>query len=290
MAFNHKYNTDDVLLRAAIIGLVNELNNKISFENTWSDEKVELVRVPFFYSMAGDERFLQDAFSNWSDCYPDFLDGNTDPIPRGTLTMTGNSILSNNLTSRYVRGNYTKEVDGELKQYNSYINSIPVHLSFTAEIMVDSDIDSFKIIESAMAELYKTLVFSIKYKGFRIPTVAGFPESYASSKQFNFNYGTQDERTKVSFDIELETYLPIPEKTEEFFAGNKIKYFGVNIDAGKEQSNSIVKPVDVPNVSPNEQQYMFPESDAGVSSGQTNPQRGEGFMDRANYYSGQYWR
>lgn len=228
--FNHKYNTDDALVRAAIVGLVNELNNKINYENVWENDSKKSVRVPFFYAMSGDERFLQDYFSNWSDCAPDFIEGNTDPIPRGTIFLSGVSILAANLTSRYVRGYYTKEIDGELKRFNSYINSIPLQLNFSAEILTDTTLDSFKIVQSAIAVLYRTLVFSINFKGFRIPTQVGFPDTYALNKQFEFTYGNTD-RLKVTFDIELQTYLPIPDPKEEFFAGNNIQTIIANIEA-----------------------------------------------------------
>jgi len=231
MAFSHKYNTDDVLIRACIVGLVNELNNRINYEQQWTDKETQTVKVPFFYAMSGDERFLQDYFSNWSDCAPDFIEGNTDPIPRGTIFLTGVSVLSGNLTNRYVRGYYNKEVDGELKRFNSYINSIPVQLNFSAEILVDTSIDTFKIIQSAIAVLYRTLVFNVNYKGFRIPTQAGFPDNYNTDKQFEFTYGNTD-RLKTTFDIELQSYLPIPDPTQEFFAGNNIQQTNLTVETG----------------------------------------------------------
>lgn len=224
MAFNHKYNSDDVLFRAAIIGLVNALNNTITFENVWSDSRRETVRVPFYYAMSGDERFVQDAYDNWNECFPDFIEGNTDPIPRGQISMTGLSVASAELTSRYVRGFYTKEVDGELKRYNSYINSIPIQMNFSAEILCDTNIDAFKITQSIMEKMYRTLVFNINFKGFRVPTQAGFPDNFTNDKLFEYTYGNT-ERIKVAFDIELMTYLPIIDPDQEFFAGNRIEQF-----------------------------------------------------------------
>lgn len=229
MSFSHKYNSDDVLIRACIVGLVNELNNRINFENVWDDNTTKTVRVPFFYAMSGDERFLQDYFSNWSDCAPDFIEGNADPIPRGTVFLSAVSVLSGNLTSRYVRGYYTKEEDGELKRYNSYINSIPVQLNFSTEIMADTTTDIFKIIQSAISVFYRTLVFSVNFKGFRIPTQVGFPDSYNPDKQFEFTYG-ETNRLKTTFEIELQTYLPIPDPQQEFFAGNHIQNTSINVD------------------------------------------------------------
>lgn len=222
--FNNNYNLDNSIIRSSIVGLVNELNNRIQFENVWSNDKRETVKVPFFYAMSGDERFLQDAFSNWSDCYPDFIEGNADPIPRGSLTLSGISVMPGNLTSRYVRGYYTKEIDGELKRYNSTINSIPLQLNFDAKIMFDTMTDGFKIVQSCIEHLYRTLSFSITFGGFRVPTQAGFPDSFVLDKQFEYTYGITDRNT-VAFSIEMETYFPIVDNKQELFAGNRIENF-----------------------------------------------------------------
>ncbi len=230
MAFNHKYNNADTIIRGCIVGLVNEMNNRIHYQNVWSDEDSRLVRVPFFYAMSGDERFLQDYFSDWSDCAPDFIEGNYDGVPRGTVFLSGVSVLGSNLTSRFVRGYYNKEVEGELKRYNSYINSIPLQLNFNAEILVDTSIDSFKIVESIVAVFYKTLVYNVAFKGFRVPTQAGFPEGFDLGKQFEFTYGVTD-RQKITFDLEVQTYLPLTDTKEEFFAGKNIRNTSVNYDA-----------------------------------------------------------
>ena len=268
MSFNHKYNTDDVIIRANIVGLVNELNTRITFEQTWEDDRKEIIRVPFYYAMSGDERFLQDYFSNWSDCAPDFIEGETDPIPRGTVYLQGVSVLSGNLTSRYVRGYYTKEVDGELKQYNSYINSIPIQLNFNAEILTDTSIDSFKIIQSIIANLYRTIVFSVNFKGFRVPTQAGFPDNFDPQKQFEFTYG-EPNRLKIAFSVELQTYLPIPDTTQERFAGNTIQQFDANIDTSGTPDQIIVtaKPPTSPS-SQEEKNYEFPSPDQDGAPGE----------------------
>lgn len=282
MSFSHKYNTDDVLIRACIVGLVNELNNRISFTNVWSDNKTQVVRVPFFYAMSGDERFLQDYFSNWSDCAPDFIEGNTDPIPRGTIFLSGVSVLASNLTSRYVRGYYTKEVDGELKRYNSYINSIPVQLNFSAEILADTSVDSFKIVQSIIAVLYKTLVFNVNFKGFRVPVQVGFPEGYTINKQFEFTYGNT-ERIKVTFDLELQGYLPVPDLNQEFFAGNNIQDITLNT-LGDEIHVTSQDPVTLdPNiVNPPPDAGGAPNDQAGDSPGKEQGGNSE--------FSGNYWR
>ena len=302
MAFNHKYNTDDVIIRANIVGIVNELNNRIFYEQTWEDNRKQIVRVPFFYAMSGDERFLQDYFSNWSDCAPDFIEGNTDPIPRGTLFLSGYSVLASNLTSRYVRGYYTKEVDGQLKRYNSYINSIPIQLNFSAEILVDTSVDSFKIVQAITAYLYRTQTYSVNFKGFRVPTSVGFPDSYNIGKQFEFTYGNT-ERLKVTFDVEVQSYLPVVDEQNEFFGGQQVAGFSANFGAsfagatgggqntvtGTDAQNQGVINNTVNNPQ-NSQNSSFTPGTLPVSSGQVTPvaatgSTGSTISDQTNYFT-----
>jgi len=228
--FTHKYNTDDVLLRAVIVGLVNSFNDQIYYENVISDTERQTVRVPFFYAFSGDERFLQDYFSNWSDCAPSFIEGNYDPIPRGSITLTGINILMANQTSRFVRGFFTREKDGELLRYNSYLNSIPVSLQFNVKILVDTALDAFKIQQEIMRVLYKTLVFRVNFAGSVVPSQAGLPETYTNDKQFEYTYGEQN-RISLSFDIEVETYFPIFDKKQEMFAGSRIEQTTIGVTA-----------------------------------------------------------
>jgi len=226
--FSHKYNTDDVLLRSVIVGLINSLNEQIYFNNIISDNETQLVRVPFYYAFSGDERFLQDYFSNWSDCAPNFVEGNYDPIPRGSLTLTGINILNTQQTSRFVRGFYLKEENGELLRYNSYLNSIPASLTFDVKILVDTVIDAFKINQEIIRVFYKTLVFRSNYAGVVVPSQAGFPENYNLEKQFEYSYG-ETNRITVSFTLEVETYFPIFDPKQEMFGGNRIEYFGTHV-------------------------------------------------------------
>ena len=235
--FSHKYNTDDVLIRSIIIGLINTLNNKIKITNIISDTERQTINVPFFYAFSGDERFIQDYFLSWSDCAP-ILEGNYDPIPRGSLELTGVNVQSTNMTSRFVRGYYTKEEAGELLRYNSYLNSIPLNLTFKVDILVDSTIDSFKITQEIIKVFYKTAVFRANFSGTVVPSQVGFSENYTVNKLFEYTYG-ENSRTTISFDLEVETYFPIFDEKNEMFAGNTINSVATNLD-----STIIKKPVD----------------------------------------------
>ena len=176
--------------------------------------------------MGGDERFLQDFFTHWSDCqHPRMADGNYDVIPRGVLTLTDNSINTTAMTHRFVRGTYVKEVNGELQRFNSFLNSIPLTMSFDLEVETDTLIDAFKIQQAILETFYKVQVFSVSFKGFRVPCQGGFSEDLGIEKTFEFSY--QDEnKIKFKFSIEVETYYPVVDQTTTRLNSNRMTNLG----------------------------------------------------------------
>jgi hypothetical protein len=224
--FLHKYNTDNVHSRAVIVGLVNLLNTVVQYDNILGDNTFDRVTVPFFYSMTGDERFLQDFFLEWSDCvHPKHADGNYDVIPRGIVTLTSNTINTSAMTHRFVRGSYAKEVDGQLQTYNAFLNSIPLAMQFDVVIEADTNLDAFKIQQSIIETFYKTQVYSVSYKGFRVPCQVGFPEDYGLEKTFEFTYQTES-KIEVKFQLAVETYMPVIDPTTERNNWNRITTAG----------------------------------------------------------------
>ena len=237
-SFLHKYNTDNVHTRAVIVGLVNLLNSKIFYENVLSDTNIESVTVPFLPNMGGDERFMQDFFTHWNDClHPRMADGNYDVIPRGTVILDGNTINTNMMTHRFVRGNYVKEVAGELQRFNAFLNSIPLTLDFTIEVETDKLLDAFKIQQSILETFYKVQVFSVNFKGFRVPCQAGFSDDLGVEKTFEFSYQSED-KIKFKFSISLETYYPVTDRTTERRDSNRMNAIGGKIYPEDEKTNS----------------------------------------------------
>ncbi len=222
----HKFNTDNVHARAVIVGLVNLLNSKIQFENILSDTETQVVEVPFYYNFGGDERFLQDYFLQWNECItPKMVDGNVDPIPRGIVTLESSTINTNMLANRFVRGNYVKQVGNEVLTYNAFLNPIPLTMNFTVKIVTDTSLDAFKVQQAVLETFYKTQVFSVEFKGFRVPCQVGFSEDQGIEKTFEFTYQTD---TEISFNcpLQLETYFPVTDPTTERFGGNRMNYPG----------------------------------------------------------------
>ena len=236
----HKYNTDNVHARAVIVGLVNLLNSKIHFDNIYSDTDVKQVTVPFYYNFGGDERFLQDYFLQWNDCItPQMVDGNIDPIPRGIVTLSSSTINTNMLTNRFVRGNYVKQIGNEVLTYNAFLNPIPLSMNFEVVITADTSLDAFKIQQAILETFYKTQVFSVEFRGFRVPCQVGFPEDQGIEKTFEFTYQS-DTEIKFSAPLQLETYYPVTDPTTERFGGNRMNYppGGPNIEWSSDETYS----------------------------------------------------
>lgn len=236
----HKFNTDNVHARAVIVGLVNMLNSKVQFENVYSDTDIQEVIVPFYYNFGGDERFLQDYFLEWNECVtPKMVDGNIDPIPRGIVTLTSSTVNSNQLANRFVRANYVKQVGNEVLTYNSFLNSIPLTMNFDVEIVCDTSLDAFKIQQAVLETFFKTQVFSVEFRGFRVPCQVGFPEDQGIEKTFEFTYQTE---TTIKFNcpLQLDTYFPVTDKTTERFSGNRMNYpGGPNIEFTTDEKYSL---------------------------------------------------
>jgi hypothetical protein len=227
LPFNDKYNTDDVLLRCIAIGLLDFLNKKVYITQVVSDEDVRQIPVPFFYAMYGSERFLQDFYINYqSNCDgPTFTEGNTDPVPRGVINLTAMTINTAALTNKFNRGTYNKEVDGSIQAFSAFLNVIPLTLTYDVEILSNTLVEAYKIIQETIATFYKAATFAVDYKGMRIPLQVGFSQDYAIEKPITFTYGDDTSKAiSIKFTLEMEAYQPVLDATTEMFRGKTMHH------------------------------------------------------------------
>jgi len=221
--FLEKFNTDDVFLRNLMIAFLRSLNEKLTYYQINDQQQVLEVFIPFYPSMTGDEPFLQDFFIEYQNCLDGSImaEGNYDVIPRGIVRIGPSSIDPSGLTNKYTRMNYTKEsLEGEMKTYSSYTNSLPVNLSFEITIKLDTLLDTFKVYQSVLTTFYKTYSFSFEYGGFRIPCQVGFPDNYENTKQLEFSYANNPTTIDLNFSVTVETYFPEKDLSTERFRGN----------------------------------------------------------------------
>jgi len=243
MALFQKYNNENILIRAVIAGLLDVLNNHIQYNQVWGNdpiEDIEQINVPWYYNQSGDQRFMQDFYTHYGDCVPPRpVDGNFDMIPRGVITYSGSDIDSQRITSRYVQGRYVKELDGKLEGFVSYLYSIPLNVSFECELWADTEITGLKIEQEIREVFYKNITYYVYYKGMRVGCTAGFPERVGIDKKIQYSHD-EENRVKITFQVEVEAYQPVFDPTTEMPANNKIGSFGVNLyDAGEKNYGAI---------------------------------------------------
>lgn len=233
MNIGEKRNNENLFTRAIIAGVLNLLNNQLMYEQVHCDGEVDNIEVPWYYNMSGDERFMQDFFTHYSHCFnskqPKPVSGNFDMIPRGVITYSGSTIAQDALTSRFVKGNFYKDVDGKLESYTSYLFSIPLNIQFSCDMWVDNFTNALRLEELIRETFYKTQTIYVYYKGMRIGAQVGFPESVTTTKTTAYSFETERNVVKLSFNLEVESYQPCFDKTAEYPSTNVIKGIGINI-------------------------------------------------------------
>lgn len=227
-----RHNTDNILMRSVLGGLLNLLNNTLKYEQVWSQEDIETITVPFYMDLgSSDERLMQDNFTFFGDIctFPKKIDGNFDFFPRGAIRYTGSSIESQNITNRFIQGNFVRNEDGKLQSYVSYFYSIPQTVSIDCEIWIDN-LDSALKIEQAVKEFfYKNKTYYVLFRGMRIGCCVGFPENYSLDKTITYSFDPQ-RQIKLTFQLGIETYQPVFDPTVEMKAENRIKSIGFDVD------------------------------------------------------------
>lgn len=213
------YNTDDILIRNVIAGVLSILNNNINYDQVWGKDIVETVTLPWFFDMgnSSSERFLQDNFTYFGEKCFKKIDGNFDMLPRGVLSYVSTAIDSGNITNRFVEGKYSRFEDGKLTTYKSFLYSIPLTLRLKAEIWVDTFGNVLKIEQAIREALYRNKTFYVMFRGMKIGCCMGMPDDYSSEKttDFSFQTSTGEQKLKISFEIVVETYQPVFDRTME---------------------------------------------------------------------------
>jgi hypothetical protein len=226
------FNKDDVTIRNIIIGLLATLYDNIGWYNQIgsSIEERKQIKVPFYFSTTGTERYLQDNFLNNIDFDPNMLEAETfyASIPRGIIDLTGISVETAAIVNKYVRMNHqVQELDGTLNTYNTEAFMVPIIMNIDATVYVDSILDQMKCTESIIRTFFKNRTFQIDTSYTRIPCLVTFPDDYNMERSIEFSF-TDKKEFKVSFSLQVKAHLPIFKEQTTMFAGNTMEGFQAN--------------------------------------------------------------
>lgn len=244
-----QYNSDDILIRGVIAGVLNLLNNNIKYNQVWDSTITEEVVLPWLFDMgnSSSERFIQDNytfFGRYNECLGEAqkIDGNFDVYPRGILRYTGTQIDSDNICNRFVQGLNTRMENGVITTYRSFLYSIPMTVNFECVVLLDNFTNLLKIEQSIREALFRNRTFFIMFRGMKIGCCLGMPDNYNGEKttEFSISSETGEPHQKLSFTIVVETYQPVFDKTLEMENSNYMKGIGWDVNYAKDGNRSIV--------------------------------------------------
>lgn len=205
--------SDSIFLRQVIIGILAYFQGRIGWINRF-ETGPETVIVPFYYPLAGQNRWVLDAFK---DDIPDVrVDSNTDKTPRGTITLKNWQFKMDEIANPNVWINNQVELDTELAEKISQVRSMPVKLQFEVEIMVDTEIDQFKAWQSMATVLSMYRYFTFDFKRLPLRAQLMFPTDFDNVIPRDFiNLGDVN-RYKIQYQFDVHTHFPIFDRLTEY--------------------------------------------------------------------------
>jgi len=206
-AYNQEFNKDNVILRYVIVGLLAELRNKIYFYNQVDEDVVSKINVPFYYSVTGNERFLLDAFLFGATENGEAV-GDYEVVPRGVVQLSGISIDSGSMTNKFIRSQFVREFQGQLKTFSLETAFLPINLTFDITVVCSNNLEMLKVTESIMSKLYKATFFQIDLGMMRVQASLEVPEDYSQERLFEYALNDKKE-FNVTFSIDVKTFMPV---------------------------------------------------------------------------------
>ena len=198
--YNLKFNKDDSVIRHVVVGLLADLNSKLSFFRQISNDERVIVDVPFFYAVSGDENFLKDNFLfsnvNGPGCDPDgqFADGNYDKVPRGIVNLTSFAVDPAKLVNKRNMGQYSMmNEQGLMEGFVAEFEMIPCMIGVDVEILVSSQLDLFKVTEAIVKKMYKANFYNVdaghlEEGTYRISSEYMMPDDYTQERPVEYSF------------------------------------------------------------------------------------------------------
>jgi hypothetical protein len=206
MPIGERFNFDDVFFRDLTVCVLDTLEGQVKWINRFSSGDV-LVNVPFYYSLAGDERFLLDTFTDDIASNNRFQELNTDIIPRGHITLNNFSIKSDEFANPNVWLRMVVENEEEIRKVLTKVRAIPITATYDLEILLNSEIDIFKCSQSIMDTLWAYKFMYFEYNFMSIDAVILTPDT-PSVEMVREKTLDNDNSIKMKMTLSVETYYP----------------------------------------------------------------------------------
>ena len=233
-----RFNMEDVFFRDLTVCVLDTLEGQVNWVNRFSSGDVN-VNVPFYYSLAGDERFLLDSFSDDVVSNNRYVELNTDIIPRGHITLTSYDIRAEEFANPNVWLKMVIENQTEIRKMLTKVRAVPVTAKYDLVILLNSEIDTFKCSQAIIDTLWLYRFMYFEYNFMNIDAVMILPDSnqVEISREKNM---TSDTNIKLSVSFEVQTYYPAYKKedNDSFATPKKTKWYS-NIIQSRNNANAM---------------------------------------------------
>lgn len=201
-----RFNFEDVFFRDLTTCVLDTMEGQVNWVNRFSTGDV-YVKVPFYYSLTGDERFLLDSFQDDIVSNNRFVELNTDMIPRGHLTLTGFNIKSDEFANPNVWLRMVVEDSTEIRRVLAKVRAVPISVNYDLTILLSSEVDIFKCSQAIMDTLWLYRFMYFEHNFMNIDAVMILPDSnqIEISREKNL---TSDNTIKMTVSFEVHTYYP----------------------------------------------------------------------------------
>jgi hypothetical protein len=201
-----KFNYEDVFFRDLTVCVLDTLEEQIKWTNRFTSGDY-FVKVPIYYSMTGDERFLLDSFSDDIVSDSRYVELNTDVIPRGHLTMTGFNIKSDEFANPNVWLRMVIENESEIRKVLTKVRAVPISVTYDLTIFLSSEVDSFKCSQCILNTLWIYRFMYFEFNFMNIDAVMTMPDSNQVEMSREKNL-TSDNSIKLKVSFTVDTYYP----------------------------------------------------------------------------------
>jgi len=200
------FNYNNIFFRMLNISLAKTLNKRIRWINYFSDEK-KCVVVPMYLSFAGSERFLLDSYID--DITDKRVELNTDVIPRGVITMNSFTTSSDEYSNPNIYIPKNTKIHDKYTKIITKVSAIPISVSYDIQILVNSEIETFKCAEKIMDLFFNYRFFNMDFFGIKIDNILELPDDRTIELPKNNDITMDSDSVKtISFSLNVRTNYP----------------------------------------------------------------------------------
>jgi len=202
---DEEYHYDDNYFRMVTITLARVLNSRVRWINRFENSKIRVL-LPFYTSMAGQERLILDAFV---DDIPDKrVELDTTQKQRGIITFNGITSMDDEFANPHQYISKTGKINNELKTIWSRIRAVPVHSSYEVKIKLDNEGEIYTCMAKLIDTLHNYQFTSFDYFGQKLDLFFKLPAD--KSIEINREQNLSSEITPtISMQLDVQTMYPV---------------------------------------------------------------------------------